>query len=298
MKTRIPFVNGARLQLAGLLLLALLGGGLWWHTRPVPAIAPPPEAAVAIPAPDSDDDDPAVPLPVPPVPPRIADGASYEACLQMLNSDPAGADSTAQSWQQNGGGDGATHCEALAQIALGNPERGAAMLDALAVTSQAPGPARATVLGQAVQAWMMANRPGLADASATHALALSPDDPDLLIDRAVARVALQQYMEAIDDLTRALDLDHYRTDALVFRGAAWRRLGQIDLAEDDIDRALIAYPDMPEALLERGILRQRRGDSAGARADWQRASDLAPDSATGDLAEQNMQLLAAGPERR
>ena len=55
---------------------------------------------------------------------------------------------------------------------------------------------------------------------------------------------------------------------------------------------------MPEALLERGILRQRRGDSAGARADWQRASDLAPDTATGDLAEQNMQLLAAGPERR
>jgi len=283
--------------MVAMLLLALLGGGLWWLNRPVPAVAPPPEAAVAIPAPDSDDDDPAMPLPVPPVPPRIADGASYETCLQMLNNDPAGANTTAQSWAQSGGGDGATHCEALAQIALGNPERGAAMLDALAATSKAPGPALATVLGQAVQAWMMANRPSLADVSATKALALSPDDPDLLIDRAVARVAMQEYMEAIDDLTRALDLDHYRTDALVFRGAAWRRMGQLDLAQDDIDRALIAYPDMPEALLERGILRQRRGDSAGARADWQRASDLAPDTATGDLAEQNMQLLAAGPER-
>ena len=298
MKTRTPFVNGARLPLVAMLLLALFGGGLWWLSRPVPAAAPPPEAAVAIPAPGSDDDDPAVPLPVPPVPPRIADGASYEACLQMLNNDPAGANTTAQSWMQNGGGDGATHCEALAQVALGNPERGAAMLDALAATSKAPGPTLAIVLGQAVQAWMMAGRPALAQASATRALALTPDDPDLLIDRAVALVSLQEYMEAIDDLTRALDLDHYRTDALVFRGAAWRRLGQLDLAQDDIDRALIAYPDMPEALLERGILRQRRGDSAGARADWQRASDLAPDTATGDLAEQNMQLLAAGPERR
>jgi regulator of sirC expression with transglutaminase-like and TPR domain len=51
-------------------------------------------------------------------------------------------------------------------------------------------------------------------------------------------------------------------------------------------------------LLERGILRQRRNDDEGARADWQRAISLAPDTATADLAEQNLALLEAGPVRR
>jgi regulator of sirC expression with transglutaminase-like and TPR domain len=55
---------------------------------------------------------------------------------------------------------------------------------------------------------------------------------------------------------------------------------------------------LPEALLERGIIRQLKGDTAGAKADWQRAVALAPDSATADLAQQNLALNEAGPQRR
>ena len=65
-----------------------------------------------------------------------------------------------------------------------------------------------------------------------------------------------------------------------------------------LDRALAADPEDPEALLERGVLRQRRGDPAGARADWERAVELAPDTPAGELAQQNLALLDAGPERR
>jgi len=81
----------------------------------------------------------------------------------------------------------------------------------------------------------------------------------------------------------------------VLRASAWRGLGRLAEAAADIDRALALDPDDPDALLERGILRQRRGDLDGARADWDRARALAPDSATGDLAEQNLALLDAGP---
>jgi regulator of sirC expression with transglutaminase-like and TPR domain len=57
-------------------------------------------------------------------------------------------------------------------------------------------------------------------------------------------------------------------------------------------------PDNAEALLERGILRQRHDDRAGARRDWERAIELSPDSTTADLAQQNLALLEAGPDRR
>jgi tetratricopeptide (TPR) repeat protein len=236
-------------------------------------------------------------LPVPPVPPRIAQGDSYERCLAMLTNDPAGANSFADAWVASGGGDGAVHCLALAQIELGNPDQGAAMLEHLAGVSKAPDLARASVYGQAVQAWMMANKASNAYDAATLALSLSPADVDLLIDRAVASATMDHYMEAVDDLDHALAIDPRRAEALVLRGSAWRHLDQLALAQDDIDRAMAIDPDNPEALLERGILRQRQGNGSGARDDWERAIALDPDSTAADLAQQNLALLDAGPKQ-
>ena len=236
-------------------------------------------------------------LPIPPVPPRIAEGADYEKCMAMLASDPEGANSFADAWYATGGGEGAQHCLALAQIQLGDEQAGAEMLEALANASKAPAAARATVYGQADQAWLMAGDPTRALAAATLALSLSPDDPDLLIDRSVADATLGHYDDAVEDLTHALDLDNKRPDALVLRAAAYRHTGHLDLAQDDVDRALSEDPENPEGYLERGILRQRRGDRAGAHSDWMEAKTLAPDSATSDLAEQNLALLEAGPAR-
>ncbi|MBV8916397.1 MAG: tetratricopeptide repeat protein [Acetobacteraceae bacterium] len=260
--------------------LAVAACGLWWwNAEPANAEASAEE-----------------PLPIPPVPPRIAEGEDYDKCLGMLNTDPSGAIAFADTW--TGGGEAAAHCRALSEVALGEPDRGAEALDKLAATSTAPPAARAMVFGQAGQAWMMAGAPDRAYASATQALALSPDEPDLLIDRAIAGTSLERYREAADDLTHALEFDPRRVDALVMRAAAWRQLGLLDQAEDDIDRAFAEDADNPDALLERGIIRQRRGDAAGARQDWQRAIELSPDTATGDLAQQNLALLEAGPERR
>jgi regulator of sirC expression with transglutaminase-like and TPR domain len=235
---------------------------------------------------------------VPPVPPRIAHGQDYERCLAMLSNDAVGANAFADAWEATGGGEGAMHCHALAQIALGHPETGADMLEKLAGGSKAPALARASLYSQAVQSWLMADDPARAYGDATMALALSPDDADLLIDRSIAAATMERYMDAIDDLNRALKLDSGRAEALVFRAAAWRHENRLELAQDDIDRAIAIDPDNPDALLERGILRERRGDRAGARADWERAIALSPDSATADLAQQNLALLEAGPERK
>lgn len=273
-------MNMRNAAIIGAAVLLLAVGGLGWSLLGQASAPIPPDPA-------------AEPLPVPPVPPRIAEGARYEQCLAMLPDDPRGAASFAESWSD--GGEGATHCRALAEVALGNVETGARQLESLAAGSHAPLAARAAVYGQAAQAWLMAGEAAHAFSASTAALAFTPDDADMLTDRAVAAGALGRFEEALDDLTHALDVDPHRTEDLVLRAAAWRHLGQLELAQDDVDRALAIDHDNAEALLERGILRQRRNDAAGARGDWERAMTLAPDSATADLAEQNLALLEAGP---
>jgi tetratricopeptide (TPR) repeat protein len=237
-------------------------------------------------------------LPLPPEPPRLADGPEMERCLALLQTAPEDARGFATRWEREGGGDGARHCGALATLALGDAAGGAERLEALARASGAGGAARAAVFAQAAQAWLIARDPNRAFGATTMALTLAPDDPDLLIDRAVALGILRRYREAIADLDRVLAIDAQRPDALVFRAAAWRQLDRFEAALRDVGRALAIAPDHPEALLERGILRQIGGDTDGARADWERAIAVAPNSATADLAAQNLALNEAGPFRR
>ena len=264
--------------------LALAAGGasaLWWRLSP----------------PQAEDPSPAE-LPIPPFPPRIAEGTEYETCLDTLASDPTGAVTMAETWQADGGGDGAMHCRGLALIASGNPASGAALLEQLAQHATLPPLGRAAVLSQAGQARLMVSQADKAQADATEALALSPADTELFIMRATADDMLGRFQDGIDSVSEALRLDARRPDALVLRAEMHRKLNQLDLAQSDVTRALVLDPDDPDGLLERGIIRQRMGDTAGARADWEHARGIDPDSTTADLAQQNLSLLEAGPERQ
>jgi tetratricopeptide (TPR) repeat protein len=254
----------------------------------------PPPSTAADPKPDAENaPDDSIPLPIPPVAPRIAEGDQYDRCMDMLADDPAGADALAVAWKT--GGEAATQCHALAQVELGNPAAGATLLTDLAATSKADPGARAEVFGQAAQAWTMAGNTAQAYATATQAITLSPDDPDLRVTHAIAALAVHQDRQAVDDLTAVLATDPKRADALTLRATAHRRLNELSDAEADIAAACAQDPENPDALLERGIIRQRAGDRDGARADWEKVSDLSPDSPTADLAQQDLALLDAGP---
>jgi tetratricopeptide (TPR) repeat protein len=265
----------------GLLLAGFAGGAAWWWFAE--STADPTEESA---------------LPVPPFPPRVAEDSRYETCLSSLAEDPDGAITMADSLEANGGGDAAAHCRGLALMALGQPEDGAAVLEALAKTTQAPPLAKASVLYQAAQARLMVGQSAQGRADATAALALSPDDVDLMIIRASAEDAQGAYADAVHDLDDALEHDSLRTDALVARATLYRKQGHADLALQDVATALKIDPDDADALLERGILRQRAGDLAGAREDWEHARGADPDSTTADLADQNLALLAAGPSQQ
>ncbi len=264
--------------LAGALLCAAAAGGAWWwlsaHQAPV------------------------VELPVPPEPPRLADSAEYERCLALLREDSDAAMAYAEEWAGQGGGEGARHCTALALIGLGAPERAADMLERIARDSHAGSAARAAVLGQAGQAWMMAGDAARAYGATTMALTLEPQDADLITDRAVALAAMRRYAEALQELDQVLRLEPDRVEAMVFRASALRNLDRTEDAMRTITQALTAAPDNPEALLERGILHQLRGNEAQARADWERVVSVAPDSPAAELAQQNLALNEAGLPQR
>jgi regulator of sirC expression with transglutaminase-like and TPR domain len=283
-------------SLAAMLTATGAGTLVWLHSTTLteaaePPPAPPPEAAASSAPADAE-------LPLPPEPPRLTDSPEYDTCLTLLRTEPEDALSMAEAWEQHGGGEGARHCTALAQLALGEPERAAGRLERLASGSKAGNAARAAVYAQAGQAWIMANQPGRAYAASTLALTLSPEDPALLVDRALAAASLGRYGEALLDLDHALKLEPGRADTLVFRAAALRHLDRQADALRDVEAALAGDPENPEALLERGILKQLQGDTAGARRDWQRTVEAAPDSPAADLARQNLALNEAGPRRR
>ncbi|EHL96919.1 tetratricopeptide repeat protein [Acetobacteraceae bacterium AT-5844] len=285
---------------AALLGSVVAGGILLWPsatlTEAAEAPTPPPEVRAsdtpAAPAPGST-------LPLPPEPPRVAEGPEYEACLTLLRTEPEDAIAMAEALEQRGiAVEGARHCMALALLAAGEPERAAPRLERLASSSSAGALARAAIYAQASQAWTMAGEPGRAYAASTLALTLSPEDPALLVDRALAAASLGRYDEALLDLDHALKLEPGRADTLTFRAAALRHLDRQADAMQAIEEALKIAPDTPEALLERGILKQLKGDTAGARRDWQATIASAPDSAAADLARQNLALNEAGPRRR
>jgi tetratricopeptide (TPR) repeat protein len=237
-------------------------------------------------------------LPVPPEPPRLSQSPEYARCLDLLPADPVGARGFARGWFMQGGGEGAAQCEALAQLSLGEADAAAEALERIAARSEAGLAARAAVFGQAAEAWRAAGKPQRAAAAASLALALTPQDPDLLLERALARLALDQVSGALADLDLAAVLDADRAETWIWRAAAQRRLENFRSAEDSITTALRLAPRNVEALLERGILRQLRGEVEAARRDWERVLELAADSPAADLASQNLALIEAGPSLR
>lgn len=233
--------------------------------------------------------------PAPPVPAAEADGG-YDRCMALALADPERAVAEARRWRSEGGGDAAAHCEAVARLRSGDGEGAAGLLEALGLDGFAPHEARAALLAQASQVWLELGVYQRAYAAITQALILRPDDPDMLTDRAVIAASDGRFEEAIEDLTRVIDLRGARAEAYVLRASAWRQIGQVALARDDVARALAAEPMNQEAWLESGFLRRAANDLAGARRDWEQAVRIAPDTATAALAARNIALLTAPPD--
>jgi len=222
---------------------------------------------------------------------EIEQAVKYSKCMAVARENPKQGFEEAIAWRDLAGGDAAEHCAAVALIELGMHQDAAQRLEALAQKLRNETVIRAKLFGQAAQAWLLAGSPARAEATATVGLGLRPGDPDLLIDRAQARVALGRHNEALADLNDAISTDLRRPDAYVFRGAVKRFLDDLVDALSDVETALSLDPTHPDALLERGILLRLADDKAGARADWLRVLSSHPDSPAAIAARGNLEKM-------
>ncbi len=226
---------------------------------------------------------------------QVTEAQMYRDCMRLAAEQPKDAWEKAGQWIGLAGGEPARHCAAVALIGLEEYREAAERLEMLAVTSTREDAVRAGMLAQAAQAWLLDGNPERAYAAQTTALELLPDDPSLLIDRAVTLGTAKNYGDAVADLGRALAAAPDRQDALVYRATAYRYLDQLDLARADIERALILDPTSPGALLEKGILARLAGDESGAREAWKTVlATAAPESPEAEQARDNIARLELG----
>lgn len=218
--------------------------------------------------------------------------AAYQDCLSLMRRNPEEGFAHAQTWQATGGGLPAAHCAALALVELRHYADAAARLEELLPAAQKQVPHLSVLLlDQAANAWLLADQPQRAKALMDIAITAAPDQPDLLIGRALAAAALQDHASAAADLSRALNLDPTRAEAYALRAAARRQLKDMGGAMEDAETALAIEPGLPEGLLERGILRSLQGDRRGARADLIQVRMIVPDTPAAETAGRVIEQL-------
>lgn len=217
--------------------------------------------------------------------------AEYNICMKEAFEKPDSAYVRAVRWRDLGGGYGADHCAATAMMGMHQYRDAAVRLERLAQTGRVEAGIKAQLLGQAAQAWLMADEPSRAEANATAGLSLLPDNTELLIDRAQAKAARKDYTGALNDLDKVLALQPGQAEAFVFRATAKRFLDDLAGAMDDINQALSINNRQVEGYLERGILYRLMNNPAAARQDWLQVLRLDPDSEAAAVAQKNLESM-------
>jgi len=231
---------------------------------------------------------------------------SGPACIAQIEDEPDVVRDAVMARLKHLGGDaglrnGMAECLARADAALNLWGEAAPLFDALSQKAAAKGGdprAAASLAREAADAWRADNQNAAACASAARGLKLAPDEPLMRLSHARASLACDAPAAALADLSTGMTLtEEQQTQALVLRAQALRQTGKPEDAEAAASAALERTPDMPAALLERGLDRARTGKLRLARQDWERVVVTAPDSPESNHAQQDLDVLAADPDR-
>jgi tetratricopeptide (TPR) repeat protein len=110
-------------------------------------------------------------------------------------------------------------------------------------------------------------------------LRFSPESPALYMKRCRAYFVLLDFDKAIDDCSRAIELDAQLDEAYFWRGMARGRHGLIDQGIEDLGVFIARHPDSSLAYTKRGVRHIWNGDLEAAEKDLKRAVELDPNNA-------------------
>ena len=90
----------------------------------------------------------------------------------------------------------------------------------------------------------------------------------------------KEYIEAIDQYSKAIEMSPFVASNYYYRGLAWYRKGNLDRAIDDFDKVIVLNSRWHSAYLYRGLCRMKGGEYQGALNDYRRALNLKPNDAS------------------
>lgn len=187
------------------------------------------------------------------------DIARLDACLTKAQTKADEAYEDGLQWRLRGGGLLAEQCVAIALVEKGEYENGARRLLAIANASDGGDlNIKLSLLAKATNAFLMAELPEDAKGAIDTALALKPNDSDLLFDRARVEAMLEKWPEAEADLTQAMIGKEPLPLALRLRAEARMQQAKYDLAEQDVNQALLLEPHEADNYFMRGRVRVAR----------------------------------------
>ena len=242
-----------------------------------------------------------------PLPFDLSDESRYRACFAAMSPEPVAAIEYAESWLEEGGGFAATHCLALGAYHQGRMVVAASILHNLAQemasvepeTAAQPKPSavlRSLVLAQAGVLYDLGGDSPSAERELTRALQLNPNDPELLLDRAMIRGKQNEWQAVLKDLDQALKLMSGKNnpaidEALVLRATALRHLSEFKPARESLDQVFDHAPRDPAGLIESGNLYLAVGNRKQARLAWMAVLKQNEQGVMADLARSLLERL-------
>ena len=220
---------------------------------------------------------------------------NYDACVELVERDPAQAEIEAGRWVAAGGGTPARHCRAQALLAQGAERRAAELLRDIAAGDRTlPGQVRAEMMVQAGEVYLGIGDLVAAQLAADQAMKLAADPRPAFVLSARIEAEDRDWDGAVAALDRALARGEPDAEILILRAAARLHLDQLVAARSDLAWAEELAPESAALWLEKGALEAAEGNRDAARAAWLKAIDLDRDGPVAEAAQLRLQRLEAG----
>ncbi len=241
--------------------------------------------------------------------PSTKDEDRYAACIDMADRSPDKGINLALAWIADGGGVPARHCEAYGLARMGEHAEAAARFLKIAEDMRigrdmpirmgkrvvASAPMLADMYDQAANAWLLAGEIVRAEDTIDLALTLvpknTPQEYELVLDRARIAAADEDFQLALSDLDYVLKGDPGRKDILVLVAAAARGVGDFMRANRALADFQAVFPKQAAGYLELGNLRHAEGDKEAARKAWLKVLLLEDHGPNADAARANIERM-------